>query len=519
MSQDVCEPKTLSRVPIAQPEVLCPTKTSPCVVRNSAMNLAGQGIYAVLYVVIIAALARGLGKESFGTYYALFATMLIVQVVCEAGLSTVLTRRLAQSPGARRSIIAEATWLFGGVVLVSVGMFLALGALWCWWHDNGDMLFSFAMAGVACGAVQVQRGCAAVFGAYERFEFENAARLIQGATLLVPLLILAWQQTMNLEQVLVLLALSHIAASSFLLWRLRSLMTKKEAALTTAPRQPRWWWHWLAESVPLGFGDVLRGLCWQVDTVLLSLLQPAAVMGIYSIAYRPLGPINWLPLCILTALFPSFARTAGVDRDALQKSFATSVRILWIASLPIAVFFCMCAEPIILLLAGPEYLEAAEPLRVIIWLASLTFVSYPFRYVLTSLGHARTYTVLVLVVLVIQISLDLILIPALSYWGACISSMVAESIFVLGGFVICQRLSLSGIPWRAVPLALLAAMGMSLLLLPASMMVNAGSALGFLVLTFLVMASSLVYLALCVFLGAVQPSEATRFAAALGWNR
>ena len=98
------------------------------VVRNSVLNLAGQGLYALFYLVVIAGLARGLGKEGFGEYYTLFALMLVVQVVCEAGVSTVLTRRLAGSLAHSQVIIKEAAGLFMGIALTSIVVFLGLGA-------------------------------------------------------------------------------------------------------------------------------------------------------------------------------------------------------------------------------------------------------------------------------------------------------------------------------------------------------------------------------------------------------
>ena len=254
--------------------------------------------------------------------------------------------------------------------------------------------------------------------------------------------------------------------------------------------------NWLAESVPLGLGDVLRGLCWQIDTVLLGLLQPAAVVGFYSVAYRPLGPINWLPLGILTAMFPSFARMARDNRDALQKTFASSIRLLWIASLPLGVFFCLCAETVILLLAGPDYREAAQPCALVIWITSLSFMSYPFRYLFTALGRPRLYAVLVLLMLTTQGTISLTLIPRWGYWGACTGSVVAESLFTTAGLILCYRLGVGGIEWSRLAVAAFAAVGMAGLLWPAR-------TLAWPLLAVTAMAATAVYLALCILLGAV----------------
>ena len=72
----------------------------------------------------------------------------------------------------------------------------------------------------------------------------------------------------------------------------------------------------------MGLADVVRKLTWQLDTVLLALLQPAAVVGIYTVAYRPLGALNWLPQAVMSALFPSLARMADRDPRGLAAAFA-----------------------------------------------------------------------------------------------------------------------------------------------------------------------------------------------------
>lgn len=483
--------------------------------RNGAFNLAVQGLYAVFYLVIIASLARGLGKEGFGEYYTLFALMLVVQAVCEVGVSTVLTRRLARSPETWRATMSEPAALFTGIVLASVGVFLGLGVLGSWLRGDATLWPCFALAGLACAAMQVQRFCAAVFAAFELFAYENLARILQGASLAGAVSVLAWQGTLRLAMVFALLAASHVLSALFLIasltrhWCSDGQRRKGEAHPSRLTPRTASVKNWLAESVPLGLGDVLRGLCWQLDTVLLGLLQPAAVVGIYSVAYRPLGPINWIPLSILTAVFPAFARTAESNRGALQHMFAASMRLLWIASLPIAVFFCIGAERVILLIAGPEYVEAAQPMRVVIWITSLSFLSYPFRFLFAALGRARLYAVLVLLTLTSQATIAVTLIPRWGYWGACTGSLLAETFFTTAGLILCGRLSVGGIAGRALAGAAIAAVGMAALLWPARN-------LPLPLLALAAVGATGIYLVLCVLLGALRRQEVRRFVEALG---
>ncbi len=475
-------------------------------VRNGALNLAAQAIYAVFYLAAIASMARGLGKAAFGVYYTQFALLLVVQLVCEAGLGTVLTRRIARARQAWQSIAAEAAGLFSLSALASVAAFATIGFIWCRLSEQASLWPCFAATALACAAMQVQKYCASVLGGFERFGYENAARILQGASLAVLAIGLTMKEESRPSTVMLALAASYCAAALFLVISLRRL---GPFGWRLSPAVLR---DWLSESVPLGLGDVLRGLVFQVDTLLLGLLQSAAVVGVYSVAYRLLGPINWVPLAILTAIFPAFARAAGADREGLDRTFGTSVRLLWIAALPIAVSFCVCAEPIVRLLAGPEYLEAARPMRVVIWIVCLTFVSYPFRFLFTALGHPRLFAALVALGLGIQIGTELWLVPRWSYWGSCTGSVLAEGVFAAMGLYLCRRLGVSGVAWAGLGRALLAAAVMAALLWPLR-------AEPMMLLAPAVAAAGVVYLMLCVRLGALRPGEVRRFCEACRGSR
>jgi O-antigen/teichoic acid export membrane protein len=187
------------------------------------------------------------------------------------------------------------------------------------------------------------------------------------------------------------------------------------------------------------------------------MLQPAAVVGIYSVAYRPLGPLNLIPFAVLTALFPSFARMAGQDRAALARAFASSLRLMWVVSLPIAVVISAFAEPIVIALAGPGYRESAIPLRVLIWITSLSFLSFQFRFLFAALGKSQIYLRLIALVFLMEAVVEAALIPSLGYLGACLGSLLGEMFFTVAGLVLCQRLGIGGVEYGTMARATLAA--------------------------------------------------------------
>ena len=474
--------------------------TADRIVRNSAFNLTGQGVYAVFHLLSIVVMARALGAAVFGQYYIIFSLTLAAQVIAEAG-GTILTRRLVREPADQRRIISEGAAIFVVVGAVSAALLVAAGYGFAWWRGDSILVRAFMAAAVACAAIQVQRFCAGVLQGSELFGYENGARVLQGAVFAG--LVLLWVSAggRNLFEVVSIFAVSHLAAAVFLL----SLLQRHHRLLWPSRRIA--WRSWLSEAGPLGSGDVIRGLTWQLDTVLLGFLQPAAVVGIYSIAYRPLGPLNWLPRAVLAASFPSFTRLAN-DPAALEQAFAKSIRVLTILSVPIATTIFVFAEPIVLLVAGTEYLEAAIPLRILIWVAVLSFFTMHFRYVMAAIGKQRAYAWLVGGVFAFELTAELALIPRWGYLGACAGTLAGEVIFAAAGLALCRRAGISALPWSLLARAAVAGMAIVPLLWLVreapllALVAAAATAIG-------------LYFALCVWLGAVERQEVRQFRGAL----
>jgi PST family polysaccharide transporter len=462
--------------------------------RNSAANLTVQVFQVAANLVVFLILARSLGKERLGEYYTLWAFIMVSQLLLEAGVGTVLTRRLVQASAGRRELVAEGANVFAMVVAASVLVFLGLGMAGALARANPLLLLRFAAAGVACAGLQVQRFGEAVLHAGEQFGPGNRARSLQGGLFVTLVAGLAGAGWAGVETAMLAFAVSQVAGAAWLLTTLR-----RRHGL-------RWRWQrpplkaWLAESVPLGLGDMVRGPNWHLDTILLGLLRPAASVGIYVVAYRPNAPLTCLPRAVLAAAFPSLARLAAGDAEALERLFAGCLRWLWVAALPLVIGLSWFAEPVIDVLVGRPYVEAAPLLRVLIWKTALSFLSIPCRFLFTALGRQRTYGRLVLGVLIAEALSEFSLIWMLGSLGAALGCVLGELLLVIVCLRACHKFGLRGVPWRALGGAGAAGAGMAACLWAGAMLpgvVGLACAL-------------VVYGALCLVFGAIQGNEAGR---------
>jgi O-antigen/teichoic acid export membrane protein len=463
--------------------------------RNSAFTLVVQVLQVTANLVVFLILARCLGKVLLGEYYMVFALTMVFQLLLEGGVGTVLTRRIAQAPETWRAIAAEAGGIFVVIVGVSIAFFLTLGGIWAWVKGDAGMIVRFAAAGIACGGLQIQRYCEGVFHAFEEFERANLARAFQGILFVTLVLALAGFYGATLEGAVLVFAGSQVAAA---LWLLISLHRRWHCLAWRVS-----WTRlkaWLKESVPLGIGDMVRGPNWHLDTILLGLLQPAAAVGIYVVAFRPNAPLLCLPRAVLTAIFPSFARMAAGHRQALSQAFANCTRLLWVVALPIVIPICICAEPLIALLVGREYLDAAVLMRILIWKTALSFLTVQFRFLFAAVSQQRIYARVVLGVLVFEALVELSMICWLGSLGACIGCLAGETALTVTGLVICHHLGLQGIDWLALASASAAGAAMAVTLWLTSGLTGP-------VLVVAVVLAVILYFDCCLLLGALRWEE------------
>jgi O-antigen/teichoic acid export membrane protein len=432
------------------------------IVRNSGFNVIGTMLIVPFNFVAMFLLARRLGTEALGEFFTIFAICAVIHWIADAGTTTVMTRRVARFPHELATIVAEALGVLIVVCVISIVLFLLVAVPWMSFATVERV--SFATLGVAALAMAARHslefGCN-LFRGLERFEFENVARVVQTGLFLLFVWTSVRPETGGTVAAFVAYAASNALAAA-LLW---GILFKGWhcAGFVFRWRIIRHWWQ---ESVPLGFGDVIRQLQMQLDTLLLSAFQPAAIVGLFSVASRPLQPLQLLPRIIVSVTFPMMSRAAHVDRAAFSRTFAQTTNLLWIASLPISIIVTACARPMIIATAGPDFAGAAVPLQLLIWTTGLVFVNAQHRFVLTALDAERNYWRLIIWSLGIKVILEVGLIAVWGLYGACLGNFVGEAILCVWALVMLHKMGIvSPNHWqvlRAVP----GAIAMALVLMP-----------------------------------------------------
>ena len=107
-----------------------------------------------------------------------------------------------------------------------------------------------------------------------------------------------------------------------------------------------------SESLPLMLNHFLATVFFQVDILILQALKGAEIVAQYSTGYKWLLAINIVPSFFTQALFPVMSRQARDDQAALSQTLRFGIKLLFAATLPLAVGFTVMAEPLTLILGG-----------------------------------------------------------------------------------------------------------------------------------------------------------------------
>jgi O-antigen/teichoic acid export membrane protein len=281
-------------------------------------------------------------------------------------------------------------------------------------------------------------------------------------------------------------------------WRFRSLGWRWDPARMK---------EWFTEAIPLGVSESIRGQGWQLDTVLLGLMQPAVVVGMYNAAYRPLTMFYWLPLAASAATYPTLVRLAG-NPPQFNQAVSNCIRMLWIGALPVAVIISLGSEQLVTLLAGRDYLEAALPMRILVWKILFASLAILYRFVFAAIGQLPSLARIVLLAAAIDATAELILIPRWGYLGACSGTLLGEFVFTAMTLVVCRQLNIRCMDWSGLARAALSAGLMGAVLwsvhqTPLTIFLPAAAA------------ATLFYFLCCLLTGALGWAEARHFYDAL----
>lgn len=387
------------------------------VARNSAIRAVGYATGAALFFLSVILIARYLGVEGFGHYSLIMAVAGVFQLVADMGVRNVLIRDLAVNPetlserlGIARSLLLALSGVsVAGLSLVALALDLPL-----------EVRQSMVLSGFAVMTTLSALGYSAVLRAFERMD-EDILGFVGHKALLLGLILVLPRTGGGLRGVFGMTLLANSALYAY--YRIR--VTRLHGPTRLSRDFPAAW-RMLTDSLPLGVAELLRRITWQVDRMLLAALSGPVAVGLFSSAYKFIDAAKPFAQNLTLPLFPLLSRQA---RESPATAFATyhrGLKVLYVLSWPVVAALVVLCRPLVVLLFGRPFAEAAPALAVLAPVAVLLLPASLATYTFTALGRQDAYTRCAGLALAVNLGLDLALIPGYGFMGAAIATLAAE---------------------------------------------------------------------------------------------
>ncbi len=175
--------------------------------------------------------------------------------------------------------------------------------------------------------------------------------------------------------------------------------------------EPAVWRALLVSALPLGLALAINAVYFRADTLIISLYEPYAQVGLYTLAYRVLELTLVLGTILLNTTFPLLSEAVARDEPRARRMIELSTEVFVILGVPLIVGGLVLAPEVIELAGGEEFGGAAEPLRILLAAGALAWFNGVFGYALIAKERQASALWLNLSALVFNIGLNFLLVP------------------------------------------------------------------------------------------------------------
>ena len=410
-------------------DVLRTPEAGRLVIRGAAVRGLGYGVGVLLVAAASVFLLRYLGVSDFGRFATIMSLIAIVSGVTDAGLTAVGARDLPLRPrGAQPRLLANLLGL--RLLLTPLGVLGATAfAVVAGYED--ELVLGTVLAGAGLVFINAQATMMLPLQVDLRIGRLTAAEVLRQALTVAGIVVLvaAGASLLPFFAVTIIVGLGVLAASPFLIG----------PRLVFRPALDRGeWGSLLREALPLAASLVMSVVYFRVLIILVSLISTARETGLYATSFRVFEILFGLPTLVLTVALPVLA-VAHDDRARLRYVLQRMMEVGAVAAVFLAVLIVIVARPMIELLGGSEYEDAAPILRIQAFALVAVFLGQVWQLGLISIRRQSALVLANGIALVLVLALGVPLVAAYDATGAAIAAVVAEAALAVALFVLLAR--------------------------------------------------------------------------------
>jgi O-antigen/teichoic acid export membrane protein len=434
------------------------TSTSARVARNAGVLMVSQILTWGMTFLLTIFLPRELGATAIGQLHLADSLWAVAGIAIGFGMDTLLTKSIARSPGDAAALLRRSVALRVILYAVVFGLLYLYARL----AYAGPTVTVILVVGAGSLFWQLSSAVQATLQGLERMAFISAGMVAGKAFITIASLTLLFLG----YGVAVMAAVAAAGGLLTLLVQVALLRRVLPQQTEASPSSGQM----LRAGLPYLANGLLLMAYMQLDVVIISLLVNETVVGWYGTADRLFGTLLFIPSVFITAVFPTLARMATEEGDALGRMMRRSFDLLLWLALPMGLGLVALAGPVVQLLFGDEFRPSGPVLALFGIVLIFTYLNMLVGYFLISVDRQKEWAWVQAGALAASVPLDLLLVPWTQQqfgngaMGGAIAFIITEAGMLTAGLVMLPAGTLSWRTngWRGAR-ALLAAALMALL--------------------------------------------------------
>ena len=426
------------------------------IAKNMGVMMITQIITWILSFTIAIFLPRYLGPSDLGEISLANSIWMIMGVLITFGMDLHLTKSVARDPTQTSDLLGTSLvirTLFFLVACVFVGIYL--------------YVLKFSMKTVYVSLIV---GLGALFGAYsggltaivvglERMEITSLSTIVN-RVLLVSLTLLLIFFNAGLYPITAVNIIANLAALGLMVYLLNRQYRLHLRVNFSAIRSM------LQASAPYLITALALVVYQQMDRLFIAAMVDTRTVGWYSTAMNLFGTTMFVPVVIGTVLLPILSRTYASSPHQLQDITRRSFDLMFLISIPVGLGTVIIADPLTLLLYGPEFAQSGPILAVLGVVMIFTYLNTLLGQLLISTDRTNKWNLVMIGGILMTVPLDLVLVP----WtrdtfgngalGGTMAFLFTEFEMVVGAVLLLPKGTLQWSNVRTASLALLAGVAM-----------------------------------------------------------
>jgi len=423
---------------------------------NTLIASVARVIDTVLALILIGILTRFLGREGYGYYTTIFNYIYIVISIAHLGLYDIFLRDIGKTNPENEKKLAS---LIFSLRIASLALVLPCAVLTAFFAPYSSLVKTGILIGMlAAFFMSSYNVLMPIFQKHFKIIYVSIAELI-GRIIYLGLTALVLIK-FNSGIIPVIWVMSIASFINFVL----IFFFARQIVPVSLNFHLANWRQVLKESLPIGASVIFTLIYFRIDTLMLSLMKPAADVGIYGLAYKILENLIFFPAMFVGFVVPVLSHCFAQKSEEFKRVFQTTLNILLLGAIPLLVGIVFVASPVIRLLAGSEFEASASVLQILAFAISLIFLGSLFGQIVIIIKRQFWAMWVYLGGAIFNTAINFYFIKHYAYIGAAFTTFLTEFLITLSLIMIVHKTLKYSPSFKIVLKAILASIPMALFL-------------------------------------------------------